>query len=324
MTRTFSVGCGAYDRTWPLIAATIRVEGAELDWKIYPPEEVFMRGMLGGEFDIAEMSFSSYILQVHRGEAAYTALPIFVSKKFRHGAIYVRSDAGITSPEQLKGRRIGLPEYQLTANVWVRGILADEYGVGPEDVEWVIGGIEDAGREEKIPVNLPARIRARKIGPGETLWAMMTRGELEAIVAPRAPRAFLTGDPRVKRLFRDVKSIEQGYFKKTGVFPPMHIVGIRNDVLDQNPDLPRRLFNAFEKAKRHALEELHQVAYDYAMLPWLGEHLRETEAVMGADYWQYGFANNRKVIELMCRYSNEQGITERHLTPDELFLQIDP
>jgi 4,5-dihydroxyphthalate decarboxylase len=324
MTQTFSVGCGAYDRTWPLIAGTIEVEGAHLDWKIYPPEEVFMRGMLGGEFDIAEMSFSSYILQVNRGEAAYKALPIFVSKKFRHGAIYVRSDAGITSPEQLKGRRIGLPEYQLTANVWVRGILADEYGVGPEDVEWVIGGIEDAGREEKIPVNLPARIRAHKIGPDETLWAMMTRGELDAIVAPRAPQAFLAGDPRVKRLFRDVKSIEQGYYKKTRVFPPMHILGIRNDVLEKHPDLPRRLFDAFEAAKRHALQELHQVAYDYAMLPWLGEHLRETEAVMGRDYWQYGFANNRKVIELMCRYSNEQGITERRLTAKELFLQIDP
>ena len=324
MTHNLSVGCGAYDRTWPLIAKTVAIEGMSLSWNILPPEEVFLRGMLGREFDVAEMSFSSYVLQVSRGEAAYTAIPVFVSKKFRHGAIYVRSDAGIGAPEDLRGRRIGLPEYQLTANVWVRGLLSDEYGVRAEDVHWVIGGIDAPGREEKIPVQLPDRIKTTKIGPGETLWEMMTRGEIDAIVAPRAPKAFLAGDGRIRRLFEDVKAVEQAYFRRTGVFPPMHIIGVRNDVLERDRSLADRLFDGFERAKQHAVRELRQVAYDYAMLPWLGEHLRETEAVMGADYWQYGFDNNRSVIEQMARYSHEQGITPRRLDPAELFLPINP
>jgi len=162
MTQELSVACGAYDRTWPLIAKIVTVEGVSLEWNILPTEEIFLRGMLDREFDVTEMSFSSYVLQVSRGEAAYTAIPVFVSKKFRHGAIYVRMDAGIRTPEDLKGRRIGLPEYQITANVWVRGLLSDEYGIQTEDIHWVIGGIDAPGREEKIPVRLPERISGRQ------------------------------------------------------------------------------------------------------------------------------------------------------------------
>lgn len=324
MTQKLSVGCGAYDRTWPLIAKTIMVEGISLEWNVLPPEEVFLRGMLGREFDVTEMSFSSYVLQVSRGEAAYTAIPVFVSKKFRHGAIYVRADADIRSPEDLKGRRVGLPEYQLTANVWVRGLLSDEYGVRAQDIHWIIGGIDAPGREEKIPVQLPDHIRTTKIGPDQTLWEMLIQGEIDAIVAPRAPKAFLAGDERVRRLIDDVKAVEQAYFRKTGIFPPMHIIGIRNDLLERDASLATRLFDGFERARQHAAHELHQVAYDYAMLPWLGEHLRETEAVMGKNYWLYGFDNNRSVIERMTRYSYEQGITPRRLDPDELFLPLNP
>jgi 4,5-dihydroxyphthalate decarboxylase len=324
MTRKLSVGCGAYDRTWPLIAKTLRVEGVSLDWNVLPTEEIFLRGMLGHEFDVTEMSFSSYILQVSRGEAAYTAIPVFVSKKFRHGAIYVRADAGIRIPGDLKGRRVGVPEYQLTANVWVRGLLSDEYGVRAEDIHWVVGGIDAPGREEKIPVQLPERIRTTKVEPGDTLWAMMTRGEVDAIVAPRAPKAFIDGDERVRRLFDDVKAVEQAYFRKTGIFPPMHIIGIRKNIIEHDQSLASRLFDAFERAKQYAAHELHQVNYDHAMLPWQGEHLRETEAVMGAHYWQYGFVTNRPIIERMAHYSHEQGITPRRFTPEELFLPIDP
>lgn len=324
MIRKLSVSCGAYDRTWPLIANAIKIQGVSLDWNILPTEDIFIRSMLGHEFDVTEMSFSSYILQVSRGEAAYTAIPVFVSNKFRHGAIYVRGDADIRVPGDLKGRRVGVPEYQLTANVWVRGLLSDEYGVRAEDIHWVIGGIDTPGREEKIPVRLPERIRTTKVAPGDTLWAMMTRNEIDAIVAPRAPDAFVQGDHRIRRLFDDVKAAEQSYFRKTGIFPPMHIIGIRKDIIGRDPSVADRLYDGFEQAKQYAARELHQNNYDHAMLPWLGEHLRETEAVMGTDYWRYGFDNNRDVIERMVRYSNEQGITPRCLSPDELFVPINP
>ncbi|MET0429942.1 MAG: PhnD/SsuA/transferrin family substrate-binding protein [Microvirga sp.] len=324
MTQELSVGCGAYDRTWPLIAGIVRIDGVSLDWKVLPTEEIFLRGMLEHAFDVTEMSFSSYVLQVSRDEAAYMAIPVFVSKKFRHGAIYVRRGAGIHAPEDLKGRRIGLPEYQLTANVWVRGLLSDEYGIRAEDIHWVIGGIDAPGREEKIPVRLPDRIRTTKVPPDDTLWDMMTRGEIDAIVAPRAPRAFVEGDQRIQRLFDDLKTVEQAYFRKTGVFPPMHVIGIRKELLSRDPSLADRLFDGFERARTYAAHELHQVNYDHVMLPWQGEHLRETEAVMGTDYWQYGFDNNRGVIERMARYSNEQGITPARLSPEDLFLPINP
>ncbi|MCB5204596.1 ABC transporter substrate-binding protein [Neorhizobium sp. T786] len=319
MNKFLSVGCGAYDRTWPLIANRIPIVGYDLDWKILPAEEVFLRGMLGGEFAIAEMSMSSYLLQCSRGEHLYEAIPVFVSRKFRHGAIYIRADAGITKPEDLRGRRIGLPEYQLTANVWIRGLLSDEYSVRAEDIDWVIGGIDAPGRDEKIPVTLPDTFRTTKLKPGETLWLLMQRGEIDAIIAPRAPQAFIDGDPGIQRLFRDVIVEEQAYYKKTALFPLMHVIGLRKDLVTQSPDLRKIVFDAFEAGRRYAVHEMHQSNFDAVMLPWMSEQLREAEAVMGADYWPYGLEPNRHAIDTLCRYSHEQGITNSRMTIEQLF-----
>lgn len=317
-----TVGCGAYDRTWPLAAGMVVPEGCELAWTALPPEQVFLRGMLGGEFDVTEMSMSTYLLLRSRGECLYTAIPAFVSRKFRHGAIYVRSDAGIERPEDLAGRRVGVPEYQLTANVWVRGMLADEYGVGAERIHWIIGGIDEPGRAEKVPVTLPERIRSTRLGPDETLWEKLVAGDVDAIVAPRAPKAFAAGDPRIRRLFRDVPAAERAYFAKTGLFPLMHVIGIRNELVAAHPRLAGALMAAFEAAKARAADELHQFAYDTVMLPWQEVHLRETEALMGRDYWPYGVAANRPAIEALCRYSFEQGIVSAPLDPETLFAPL--
>ncbi len=317
-----TVGAGAYDRTWPLIAATIEIDGIELEWEILPPEQAFLRGMIGQEFDVAEMSFSTYLLQRSRGENPYTAIPVFLSRSFRHGAIYVRAQAGIERPQDLRGRRVGVPEWQLTANVWARGMLSDEYGVAVEQIEWLIGGLDQPGRKEKLPVELPPRINHSRIGADQTLWSLMCEGALDAIIAPRAPQALVKGDPRVRRLFTDFKSAEQAYFQKTGIFPIMHLLGIHNRVLDAHADLPARLFEAFDRARAHAASELHHVSYIYATLPWLADHMAETERVMGADYWTYGIEPNRKVIETMCRYSQQQGMIERPLRAEEIFAPV--
>lgn len=314
-----SVGCGAYDRTWPLIAGLIRPEGFSLDWSVLPPEQVFLRGMLGGEFDITEMSLSTYLLLRSRADCRYVGLPLFVSRKFRHSALYVRADAGISKPEDLAGRRVGVPEYQLTANVWVRGLLSDEYGVAADAIHWIIGGIDAPGREEKVPVTLPERFRTTRLPAGETLWDWLLAGKLDAIIAPRAPEAFAKGHPAIRRLFADVPAAEKAYFRKTGLFPLMHLIGIRADVLESRPGLPAALTDAFERARAFATNELHQFAYDTAMLPWQESALRETEAVMGPDYWTYGTAKNRPAIEAMARYSWEQGLTDRQLSIEEIF-----
>lgn len=320
-----SISCGAYDRTWPLIAKHIEPEGVELDWHIMPPEEAFLRGMVYHEFDLTEMSFSTYLLQLSRGDNGYRAVPVFPSRSFRHSAIYIRADAGIEKPEDLKGRTIGLPEYQLTANVWARGLLSDEYGVRAEDVRWVHGGMDDyeVGREEKVPADLPPSIDISPIGEGETLWGMMTRGEIDAIIAPRSPRAFDAGDPRVTRLFVDVRGAEQAYFKKTGLFPIMHLLGIRNDLVEDHPELAKAIFAAFEQARLHAVTELDQVAYKYVMMPWLIENMAEIRSVMGDDYWPYGIEKNRKCLEAMCRYSHEQGLAKKLFKPEELFEAVE-
>lgn len=317
-----TIGCGAYDRTWPLIASAVKIDGVELDWEIVPPEVAFVRGMVDGEFQLCELSFSTYLLQLSRGDNLYTAVPVFPSRAFRHSAIYVRSDAGIERPQDLIGRNIGVPEWQLTANVWARGILSDEYGVRVGEVNWFLGGIDEPGRKEKVPLALPPRINVSPIAAGETLWSLMTQGRMDAIIAPRAPRAFVEGDPRVRRLFADVKTVEQAYFEKTGIFPIMHLLGIRNDVLAEYPEVASKIADGFERARRHGQEELGQVAYFYVMLPWLIDHLAETRRVMGDDYWSYGIAANRKVLGTMCRYSFEQGLSARQLTVEELFAAV--
>lgn len=317
-----TIGCGAYDRTWPLIAGAISIEGVEFDWSILPPEQAFLRGMVGGEFQLSELSLGTYLLQHSRGEQRYTALPVFPSRAFRHSAIYVRADAGIEQPGQLRGRNIGVPEWQLTANFWARGILSDEYGVRVEDVHWWAGDIDALGRTEKVPLQLPPRIELTPVPAGETLWSLMQQGRMDAIIAPRAPKAFEAGDPGVKRLFADVKGAEQAYFRTTGIFPIMHLLGIRNDVLAAHPELPAKLCDGFERARRHAVQELGQVAYFYVMLPWLVDHLAETRRIMGEDYWPYGVEPNRHVLETMCRYAVEQGAIPAAPAIEDLFAPL--
>lgn len=215
-----------------------------------------------------------------------------------------------------------MPEWQLTAILWARGMLSDEYGVAVEQIEWLIGGIDQPGRKEKHPVELPPRINHRRIGADQTLWSLMCEGALDAIIAPRAPQALVKGDPRVRRLFTDFKSAEQAYFRKTGIFPIMHLLGIRNHLLDAHGDLPSRLFEAFDRARAHAASELRHVAYLYAMLPWLADHMAETERVMGSETWTYGIEPNRKVIDTMCRYSQEQGMIEAPMRTEEIFAPV--
>jgi 4,5-dihydroxyphthalate decarboxylase len=316
---TLTLAAAPSDRIMPLVDGRVPVRGIELVYLPQLVEETFWRMARFQEYDVAEFSLSSYLIARDRGTPRLIALPVFPSRMFRHSAIYINTRAGITQPRDLIGRRVGIPEYQLTALLWIRGILSDEYGVLPEDIEWFIGGEERPGRQEKLPVDPPPRVRIRPIPPGTTLNQLLVEGELDALIAPRAPSAFLAGNPAVARLFPDYPAVEAEYYQRTKIFPIMHVVVLREEVLERYPWVARNLYEAFEAARRTTLVELHQTAALAVMLPWLHRELDRTRAILGEDYWPYGLEANRHVLETAIRYAHEQGLIRRRFALEELF-----
>lgn len=314
-----TIACGDYDRTRPISDGRVTVEGCAVTYLPMEPEEIFFRAVRYREFDVCEMSFSSFTLQRARGETHYIGLPVFISRVFRHSGIYIRTDRGIKRPEDLKGRLVGVPEYQMTAAVWIRGMLQDEYGVKAADIRWRNGGLEQPGRDERAAIPDPPGIELRSIPAGDTLSKMLEVGEIDAIVTARAPSCFDRGAPNVARLFPDYRTVEQAYFRKTGLFPIMHLVVVRQSLAERNPWLPASLFKAFLAAKEIALEEVARTVALNVTLPWVGAEADATKAVMGADYWPYGIAENAKAIAALTRYSHEQGLSPRALKAEDLF-----
>ena len=307
-----------YDRTRAIFDGRAAIEGCDVTAVALEPEEAFHRAFKYREFDITEISMSSYIMTTARGDAHYVAIPAFVSRLFRHSGIYVRSDR-ITGPQDLKGKTIGLPEYQITANVWIRGILADEYGIQPRDISWRRGGLEDPGREERAPIRLPADVDLQPIPEHRTLSEMLASGELDGLLSARAPSCFLRGVPNVGRLFPDYPAVEEAYFKKTKIFPVMHAIGIRRSLVEQHPWLAVSVYKAFLKAKELCMHELGQIGHLAASLPWSVAEYDRLRKVMGEDYWSYGAHANRHVLDMLTRYSFEQGLSVRKLDVDEMF-----
>lgn len=320
MTRLrLTLACGDYDRTRALEEGTVRPDGIELIYLRLPVEETFFRMMRHREFEVAEMSLSSYALSLQEDPAPFIALPIFTSRIFRHGSIYINTSAGITAAGDLRGKAVGTPEYQLTAGVWIRGILADHHDVPVDSVTYLIGGQEQPGRIEKAALDLPDRIRIERIAPDKTLATMLAEGEIDALYTPRIPRPFVERDPRVRRLFPDVSAAERAYYGATGLFPIMHVVAIRRDVYEAHPWVAQSLYKAFVLAKAEAFERLYDSSALRFMLPWLNQHLEEAEELLGDDYWSYGLQVNQDVLATFLRYHHEQGLSRRLLQPEELF-----
>ncbi len=313
-----SVAVGDYDRVRPLVDGAARIDAVEPRFLLLEPEEIFFRAFRHAEFDICELSLSSYCVQVAAGRSAYVGVPVFPSRTFRHASIYIRTDRGIAGPADLKGRRIGLPEYQLTANVWVRMLLA-EHGVAPADAVWVRGGYNEPGRVEKIALKLPARVRLEDAPAGETISGMLASGALDAVIGPRAPACFRAGHPHVARLFRDPQAAAADWYRRTGIFPIMHLLGIRRSLAEANPWLPYAVLTAFDRAKSIALAKLGDDSAPKATLPFVEEQLTAARALMGTDFWPYGFAPNRAALASFVEAHRAQGLSERPLTPEELF-----
>ncbi len=314
-----TMSCWDYDRTRLLMDGRIQIEGIDLNYLNLPIEETFFRMMRHEEFDVAEMSLSSYVVSLFRENPPFIAIPVFVSRSFRHSGIYINAESGIGTPIDLIGKRVGNPEYQLTAIVWIRGILSDEYCVPIGSVRYFTGGQEEPGRVEKIDLGLPPEIKIEPISAGKTLSRMLEEREIDAIYAPRAPSTLHTNPAKVRRLFPDYAAVEREYYRKTGIFPIMHTMVIRRSVYEENPWVAQSLYKAFTAAKQEACRDMHEVAALKVTLPWLGSHLEDTEKLMGNDFWPYGLAENERALDTFLRYSWEQGLSRRKLTPRELF-----
>jgi len=316
---TLSIATGNYDRTRPLVDGEVQIDGVDPIFMLLSPEEMFFRSFRDQAFDISELSLSSFAIKTAAGTNPYVGVPVFPSRAFRHTAISIRTDRGIERPEDLKGRRIGTPEYQLTACVWARALLQEEYGVAPSDVTWVRGGLEEPGRAEKIAVTLPPDIRIEPAPADKTLAQMLKDGEIEAIVAPRAPSCFEQGDPNVGWLWPDPQQAASDYFRKTRIFPIMHLIGIRKQLAAEHPWLPMAVFKAFSQAKARALELLVDTSATKVTLPFVDELLRSARHLMGDDFWPYGVEPNRETLDRFLGYHHAQGLSARRLAVEDLF-----
>ena len=312
-----TIGCWDYDRVQPLMDGRVRPSGIDVTFLNMIVEETFFRMLRNKEFDVSELSMSSYVVSLFKPDRPFVAIPVFPSRFFRHSCIYVNANAGITKPSDLIGKRIGTPEYQMTAPVWIRGILDEHYGVPVDSVTYVTGGEESPNRDEKLKLDLPPNIRVERIGPDQTLAQMLATGEIDALHTARKPSTF--DGVTVKRLFEDFVPVEQAYWRETGIFPIMHVIAIRREVYEANRWVAMNLFQAFREAQKLTYEGLQETAALKGMLPWFNAHVEETFAMMGPDFWPYGVERNRQTLETFLRYHHGSGLSPRLLSVDEMF-----
>jgi 4,5-dihydroxyphthalate decarboxylase len=312
-----SIAVGDYDRVRPLVSGEVVIDGVDPVYLLLEPEEVFFRAFRHQEFDVCELSLSSFTVRASRGDNPYVGVPVFTSRAFRHTAITVRKDR-IRSPLDLAGKRVGLPEWQLTACVWARALIED-YGVDLRDIRWVRGGIEEAGRVEKIDLKLPEGIRLEDAPPDRSLSQMLEDGDLDAIVAPRVPSCQARGAPNIGWLFDDTRAEAEAWYRRTGIFPIMHLLGVRRALVEQHPWLPATLLKAFTRAKDIAVARLADAASAKATLPFVEDQVAAARQLMGEDYWAYGVAPNRHVIEAFLGHHHRQGLSSGALKAEDLF-----
>jgi 4,5-dihydroxyphthalate decarboxylase len=314
-----SVAFWNYDRTMPIADGRVQIDGCTATCTILRPQDLFPRAFGHAEFDISELSLSRQAQTIAAGTSRYVGLPIFPSRAFRHASIYIRDDHGIEGPRHLIGRRIGLHNYDDTAAVVARGMLRDEYGLGSKDITWVIG---DLDRQQRPRVALPqlyADIPVTALAPGETLDTELAAGRLDGVIALNPPPCFFAGHAHVRRLFPDWCTAEQEYFRRTGLFPIMHLLGVRASLLHAHPWIGASVMRAFEKAKAIAYDDLGNLQASKCMLPWVVAAFQETQEVMGVDYWPYGLEPNRSMLAASLRHLWEDGLLARHLSPEDMF-----
>ena len=313
-----TLACEDYDRMRPLRDGIVKPEGVDLNFLVMSVEEIFWRMMKYEEFDASELSLGAFLTAASRGRRPFVAIPVFPSRTFRHRCIFVHTDGGVKSVQDLKGKRVGVPEYSMTAAVWLRGMFEHEYGVPPSAIYWVQAGEEHAGRKDRVDFEMPPGVNIES-RPDTTLNAMIESGEIDAMMSPRMPNCFLRGSPKVQRLFPNYRHAEMEYFTRTGLFPIMHVMVIKRAIYEKEPWVAQTLYKAFCEAKEICMRGLYDTNILRVSLPWTSAEYEDTAALMTRDYWPYGLEPNRTNLETLNGYLFEQGLTKQKLNLDELF-----
>jgi 4,5-dihydroxyphthalate decarboxylase len=309
--QTITIGCRDYDHTRALADGRVKLDGLDAKFvNISPPSQIFLRMLHDEEFDASEMSLSNYMIALGKGDRRFIAIPVFPSRVFRHSYIWINARSGIDKPKDLKGKRVGIADYSMTALLFVRGLLQHQYGVAPQDIYWF------RRRSEHVAIDIPPGIQIDNIGKDETLDSLIESGQLDALAVTSPPRAFLQGSPLVRRLFPDCRAVEAAYYHETKIFPIMHMVVLRRALYEKDPSLAMRLARGFQAAKELAFE-----AYEEGLssLPWVNLDLEYARQVLGQDVYPYGVKKNLPTLEAATLYSNEQGLTGRKFAVEELF-----
>lgn len=315
-----TLACGDYDRTRALWDGSVHPTGIDLNYVKLHAGEAFWRQLHFDEFEACEISVSALIMLTGRGDRRFVGLPAFTSRAFRHSCIFTNAAAGIARPQDLKGKRVGVPQYHMTAALWIRGMLQHDYGVSAEEVEWVQGGLDRPGYPERVELHLSPTIRFSSV-QDRSLSELLVAGEIQALIGAEWPRPIYDGDPRVRHLFPNYRQVEQEYFARTRFFPIMHCIAIRRDVYEPNRWIAQNLYAAFLRAKERAFVNIDFPGVLKYMLPWLVADYFEAQRVLGDDYWRYGVNVSRHELEAMCQYSYEQGLAPRLVGVEELFAQ---
>jgi 4,5-dihydroxyphthalate decarboxylase len=307
-----------YDHVRDLTSGRVVPEGIQLICLSLPLEEIFYRFIMNREWDVSEMSMAKYVSLLSQGDTSFSAIPVFPSRVFRHSSLYVRRDGPIKSPADLAGRRVGIPEWAQTAAVYSRGFIKHQFGVDLASIEWVQAGVNQPGRVEKVKLRLPKGINLSPVTDA-SLSDMLLDGRLDAVLSARPPRCFQEGDPNIRRVFEDFLEVEAAYYEETGIFPIMHVVAIRRELIERHPWAAMNLFKAFEEAKNRSLERALDPTASRFPIPWAHVYAQQAQSRFGRDYWPYGIEDNRPTLDAFLKYAHEQGVCHKQLTVEELF-----
>jgi hypothetical protein len=315
-----------YDRTRALTDGTVRIDGVDLVYRSdVIVSDIFERMVRNREFDVSELGMTFYLRTLDFDDPPFIAIPIFPNRFFRHSSVFINKASGISSPQDLVGKTVGeLRAYGHDAGIWAKGIIADEYGVTPDQYRWIIGGLENPeSPHDFIPQPHPANVDVTPAAPGKALGPMLESGEIDALFSAVVPRCMMKAAPTVARLFENYEPVERDYFARTAIFPIMHTVVIRKDVHEKHPGLARAIYDGFCEAKALAVKQyLGATMFHHApmMIPWFSQLMAENQRLMSDNWWPYGVEANRKTVDTFLRYHFEQGLSKRRLTCEDIFL----